>query len=99
MTTSLTDPHRWLEDVEGDAALDWVRAHNDRTVATLGTTRFEEMRAEILEVLDSTDKIPAVVQRGEYLYNFWTDAEHERGVWRRTTWESYRTQEIGRAHV
>ncbi|HLV04569.1 MAG TPA: prolyl oligopeptidase family serine peptidase [Actinomycetaceae bacterium] len=93
MTTSLTDPHRWLEDVEGEEALDWVRAHNERAVAALGTTRFEEMREQILEVLDSTEKIPAVVQRGEYLYNFWTDSEHERGVWRRTTWESYRTDD------
>src|SRR5690606_33138400 len=92
MTTS-TDPHAWLEDVEGDDALDWVRGHNERAVATLETERFTRLRSEILEVLDSTEKIPAVVQRGEHLYNFWTDAEHERGVWRRTTWESYRTDD------
>lgn len=90
---SPTDPHAWLEDVEGDAALDWVRAHNERAVAALETERFTQLREESLEVLDSTDKIPAVVQRGEHLYNFWTDAEHERGLWRRTTWESYRTAE------
>ncbi|PYF98382.1 prolyl oligopeptidase [Georgenia satyanarayanai] len=90
---SHTDPHAWLEDVEGDAALDWVRAHNERAVSTLETERFAQLREEILEVLDSTEKIPAVVQRGEHLYNFWTDAEHERGLWRRTTWESYRTTE------
>jgi len=93
MTLPSTDPHAWLEDVEGADALDWARAHNDRALETLGTPRFEAMRTEILEVLDSREKIPGVVQRGEYLYNFWTDAEHERGVWRRTTWESYRTPE------
>ncbi|TNC18354.1 S9 family peptidase [Georgenia sp. 311] len=92
MTTS-TDPHAWLEDVEGDTALDWVRGHNERAVSALETARFTEMREEILEVLDSTEKIPGVVQRGEHLYNFWTDAEHERGLWRRTTWESYRTDD------
>ena len=30
-------------------------------------------------------------RRGEYLYNLWTDAEHPRGLWRRTTLEQYRT--------
>ena len=28
---------------------------------------------------------------GAHYYNFWRDAEHPRGVWRRTTLESYRT--------
>ncbi|WP_324649325.1 prolyl oligopeptidase family serine peptidase [Georgenia sp. H159] len=93
MTTSPTDPHAWLEDVEGTEALDWVRGHNERAVATLETDRFSRMREEILEVLDSTEKIPAVVQRGDHLYNFWTDAEHERGLWRRTTWDSYRSED------
>ena len=91
MTLPPTDPYAWLEDVEDDAALTWVREHNDRATAALGTERFDDVQAQILEVLDSTDKIPAVAQRGEFLYNFWTDAEHERGLWRRTTWESYRS--------
>ncbi|MFC7403473.1 prolyl oligopeptidase family serine peptidase [Georgenia alba] len=90
-TTEDTDPHAWLEDVEGADQLTWVRERNAHAENALGGERFEAMRAEILEVLDSTEKIPAVVQRGEYLYNFWTDADHERGLWRRTTWESYRT--------
>ncbi|MEE6287219.1 prolyl oligopeptidase family serine peptidase [Georgenia sp. MJ173] len=93
MTTPPTDPHAWLEDVEGDDALGWVRGHNERATAALGTERFDALQAQILEVLDSTDKIPAVAQRGEFLYNFWTDAEHERGLWRRTTWDSYRSDE------
>lgn len=86
------DPRLWLEDIEGDEALDWVRARNAQAEDSLtGTPRFAELRQEILDVLDSSDKIPMVAQRGEYLYNFWTDAEHECGLWRRTTWESYRS--------
>src|SRR5690554_29535 len=92
-TPHLADPHAWLEDVEGEDSLAWVRTLNEESTAALGTERFRAIESEILEVLDSTDKIPAVVQRGEYLYNFWTDADHERGLWRRTTWESYRTDE------
>ncbi len=29
------DPFLWLEEVEGDAALDWVRAQNERSAARL----------------------------------------------------------------
>lgn len=90
-TPGADDPHGWLEDVEGVDQLAWVRERNAHAEAQLRGDRFDRMRAEIREVLDSTDKIPAVVQRGEYLYNFWTDAEHERGLWRRTTWDSYRS--------
>lgn len=37
------------------------------------------------------DKIPRVAKYGEYWYNFWTDAQNPRGLWRRTTPESYKT--------
>lgn len=85
------DPYQWLEDVTGDAAMDWVRERNAHTVAELATgTRFAELRDGIREVLDSTDRIPYVRRRGDYLYNFWQDAEHPRGIWRRTTLDEYR---------
>ena len=48
---------------------------------------------EVLEVLDSDAKIPLVGRAGDLLYNFWRDAEHERGLWRRTTLEQYRTDD------
>ncbi|MDO5496187.1 MAG: hypothetical protein Q4G64_10760, partial [bacterium] len=86
-----SDPYLWLEDVEGESALLWVNEKNAAAEATLHTDRQREIEQQILEVLDSDDRIPAVVQRGEYLYNFWTDKDHERGLWRRTTWDSYRT--------
>jgi prolyl oligopeptidase len=87
------DPYLWLEDITGDDALDWVRKHNDPTLAELGGERFEQMRAEALEVLDTDARIPYVRRRGEYLYNFWRDAANPRGLWRRTTLDSYRTEE------
>ncbi|WP_440712794.1 prolyl oligopeptidase family serine peptidase [Gordonia sp. FQ] len=86
------DPYLWLEDVTGERALDWVRAHNEPTVAELtGSPRFAELEAGALEVLDTDDKIPYVRRRGEYLYNFWRDAKNPKGLWRRTTLDSYRT--------
>ena len=85
------DPYLWLEDVAGDEALDWVRAQNEPTLAELGGAQFERMRTEALEVLDTDARIPYVRRRGEYLYNFWRDAANPRGLWRRTTLDSYRT--------
>ena len=89
--TEPADPYRWLEDVTADIALDWVRARNAETLGRLAQgDRFTALRTEILEALDSADRIPYVRRRGGYLYNFWQDAEHPRGLWRRTTLESYR---------
>jgi prolyl oligopeptidase len=87
------DPYLWLEDITGDDALDWVRKHNEPTLSELGGDRFEQMRAEALEVLDTEARIPYVRRRGDYLYNFWRDAANPRGLWRRTTLENYRTEE------
>ena len=66
-------------------------AHNEPTLAELGGERFERMRAEALEILDTDARIPYVRRRGDFLYNYWRDAAHPRGLWRRTTLESYRT--------
>jgi len=86
------DPHRWLEDITDEAALNWVREHNDPTLAELCDDRFEQFRRQALEVLDTDARIPYVVRRGEHLYNFWRDAEHPRGLWRRTTLSQYRSE-------
>lgn len=85
------DPYLWLEDVTGEQSLDWVRAHNDPTVDEFAGDDFEAMRAAAREVLDTDARIPYVRRRGEYLYNFWRDATNPRGLWRRTTLDSYRT--------
>jgi prolyl oligopeptidase len=90
-----SDPHLWLEDITGDDALDWVRRHNEPTLTDLGSERFDQMRAEALEVLDTDSRIPYVRRRGEYLYNFWRDAANPRGLWRRTTLEGYRGRRAG----
>lgn len=90
--TTDEDPYLWLEDVTGDDALEWVAAHNAPTLAELGGERFETMRRQALEILDTDARIPYVRRRGDYLYNFWRDADHPRGLWRRTTLDSYRTE-------
>ncbi|MFI8966055.1 prolyl oligopeptidase family protein [Streptomyces sp. NPDC053493] len=91
---SETDPYLWLEEVEGERALAWVRERNAETRAELAASEgFDALVAELREVLDAPDRIPYTRRRGAHLYNFWQSAEHTRGIWRRTTLEEYRTDE------
>ena len=86
-----SDPHAWLEDVEGERQLAWVKQRNASTEAELAASpEFKRLEAEILAILDSDAKIPAVEKIGEHYYNFWKDALHQRGLWRRTTLAEYR---------
>ncbi|WP_369142868.1 prolyl oligopeptidase family protein [Streptomyces sp. R44] len=85
------DPYLWLEDISGEAALAWVAERNAETADVLAADAgFAPLKARVREVLDASDRIPYTTRRGAHLYNFWRDAEHVRGVWRRTTLEQYR---------
>lgn len=86
------DDHLALEEVEGAEAMAFVRASNERALAALtGDPRYEAFRAEAFEVLSSTARIPGPSFLGDGIGNFWQDAEHPKGLWRRTTLDSYRT--------
>ncbi|PPE75112.1 S9 family peptidase [Solimonas fluminis] len=86
-----TDPYLWLEDVGGDRALEWVKARNAVTLEKLqADPGYEPLRRDLKAILDSEDKIPDVQQIGGHWYNFWKDAAHPRGLWRRTTPAEYR---------
>jgi len=80
------DPYLWLEDIHGTRSMDWVHAQNAITKkAFMESPEFDQTRGEILQVLDSEARIPYVSRMGDYLYNFWQDKAHPRGIWRRTT--------------
>ncbi len=84
------DPFLWLEDIEGDRAMDWVLEQNGLTRAELGAfPGYQRLYDNTLEILTSTDRIAYPSIRGDMLFNFWTDSDNPRGVYRRTTWESY----------
>jgi prolyl oligopeptidase len=88
------DPFLWLEDVGGDAALDWVRAKNALTQSHFESDpAFQALQDDLLAILDSDARIPLVSKRGQYYYNFWRDKKNVRGIWRRTTLEQYRQAE------
>lgn len=86
------DDHLALEEVEGVEAMAFVRASNERALAALtGDPRYETFRTEAFEVLSSTARIPGPSFLGDGIGNFWQDAEYPKGLWRRTTLDSYRT--------
>jgi prolyl oligopeptidase len=87
------DPYLWLEDVERNDALAWVRAHNEVTKAALCDAAFEADKRALYEISTRPDNIPFITRRRGQLYNFWQDAAHVRGLWRRTTMEDYRSPE------
>src|SRR5262245_29350625 len=88
------DPNLWLEEVESEKALDWVRAHNDKTVKTLSADpRFAQIEADAREILTAKDRIPMPELHNGRIYNFWQDADHVRGLWRRATTEEYEKEE------
>lgn len=88
---AIDDEFLWLEDIYGEKPLDWVREQNAVTEGKLVDENFLALEQRLLEVLDSSDRIPMVGKRGEHYYNFWRDKEHPKGLWRRTTWGSYVT--------
>ncbi|MFO1296586.1 MAG: prolyl oligopeptidase family serine peptidase [Rubrivivax sp.] len=88
------DPWLWLEDVQGERALAWVRQRNAESEAKLrAAPGFDALREQLREVLDSRQQIPYVARRGEWFYNLWRDAANPRGLWRRTTLSEYRHAE------
>ena len=85
------DAYLWLEDVTGEKPLAWVAQQNARSVADYTQSEsFRKLNDRLLAILDSKDRIPYVGKIGNYYYNFWRDAQHVRGVWRRTTMAQYR---------
>ena len=85
------DPYLWLEDVEGARATAWADEQSNQTMARFGDARFAADRDGLTVLLDRPDNLPMPARRGGLLYNFWKDADHPRGIWRRTTLASYRT--------
>ena len=84
------DPYLWLEEVEGEVALDWVRNQNDRSLKELkADPDYAGYEAAAIEALTSAERIPYGSIRDGMVYNFWQDETHVRGLWRRTTLESY----------
>jgi prolyl oligopeptidase len=84
------DPYLWLEEIEGERALDFVEQQSKRTLERFGNAGFADDRDALAAIYDRPDNIPYVSRRGGLLYNFWKDANNPRGIWRRTTLDEFR---------
>ncbi|PZO51103.1 MAG: S9 family peptidase [Alphaproteobacteria bacterium] len=84
------DPYLWLEEIEGERALTWVREQNARSLGVLESDpRFAGLYADALAIANNRDRLPlGGIQEG-YYYNFWQDETHVRGIWRRSPLADY----------
>jgi len=84
------DPYLWLEEVDGSKALEFVQTQNKATQEVLTQqSEYQDIFNKSLAVINATDRIAFPAIYGKYIYNFWQDKDHERGIWRRTTRSSY----------
>jgi prolyl oligopeptidase len=84
------DKYLWLEDVHGERSMAWVKAENERSAKVIeNDPHFAGLEAAALKVLESPDRLPTPQINGSDVYNTWQDAEHVRGILRRTTVADY----------
>jgi prolyl oligopeptidase len=85
-----TDAYLWLENVEGEKALDWARAQNKISDEAFKTQPlFAQLRDRFLEVFNDKERVIYPDMEGNYIYNLWQDEKNERGLWRRMSKEDY----------
>ncbi|HEV2677816.1 MAG TPA: prolyl oligopeptidase family serine peptidase [Aliidongia sp.] len=90
-TPDPADPYIWLEDVSSPRVDAWVKAENAKTVGVLEQdVRFKTLYDQALEIAEAKDRIPTPRFLDGAVYNFWQDADHVRGVWRKTNLAEYR---------
>ena len=87
---SQEDTYQWLEEVDDPKALEFVNSQNEATVKELSAEKdYQDLYDKSLEIYNSTERIAYPTLRGNYVYNFWKDKDHIRGIWRRCLLESY----------
>ncbi|HEX8470038.1 MAG TPA: prolyl oligopeptidase family serine peptidase [Brevundimonas sp.] len=86
------DEHLALEEVNGTEAMAFVASENEKSLKSLtGDPRYEGFRQQAFDILSATDRIAAPSFLGEGIGNFWQDATNAKGLWRRTSLDSYRS--------
>lgn len=89
-----SDPYLWLEEVEGEEALAWVREQNARSLAILeNEPAFAALLEDATAILTSSERLALGEIHNGAVYNFWQGDQHVRGLWRRASVESYRAGE------
>lgn len=91
-STKTTDKesYRYLEDVYGDKAMQWVEGQNKLTLDQLKSDpRFQDIEARTLGFLNTKDKIPRPTRVGNRVYNLWKDKKNPKGLLRSKSLTNY----------
>ena len=84
------DPYIWLEEVESEKALNWVKKQNTQSLTQLKSHKnYKEIYDNSLAIINDKTRIPYASERAGFYYNFWRDENHVRGIYRRTTFAEY----------
>ena len=84
------DPYIWLEEVESEKSLNWVKAQNaDSEKVLTANPLFDDLREKLLKTFNDKDKIAYPNLVGDLVYNLWQDEKNERGLWRSMSKEAY----------
>ena len=90
LSMETADPYLWLEDVHAPKSMAWVKDQNAKSTGILqADPDYRPDYDALLKVMDATDRIPFGSFDHQYILNFWQDAPHPKGVWRRTTITDY----------
>ncbi|HEY2070312.1 MAG TPA: prolyl oligopeptidase family serine peptidase [Rhizomicrobium sp.] len=90
IATETNDPYLWLEDIHGAKSMAWVAAQNAKSRGVLeADPDYQKNYDSVLKVLDATDRIPYGAIDHDSVFNFWQDASHPKGIWRRTSIADY----------
>lgn len=86
------DSYLWLEDIDAERSMDWVRAANAETDKRLSNDAlYKEIYADALSALNTKDKLPEISVIGDLVYTLKKDADHPRGVYQRTSLNDFKS--------
>lgn len=86
------DPYLWLEEVESEEAIGWVKQKNENSLGILQSDPlYETIEKEMAAIILAEDRLATPFFIGDQVYNFWQDKVHVRGILRKTTLSSYKT--------
>jgi len=86
------DKYIWLEDTNSPRAMDWVKAEDARSLKVIeADPHYKTFYDDALKVAVAPDRLAEPQQRGGEIYNFWRDADHVNGIFRKTSLADYLT--------
>ncbi|AUT59445.1 prolyl oligopeptidase family serine peptidase [Paraburkholderia terrae] len=85
------DPFLFLEAFDNPAARGWVDEQNARThAAWCSGPLYDDLLAKLERAFLPSERPVIPARMKDWAYDVWTDADNPKGLWRRTSWASWR---------